>query len=263
MRDGSGARRAAGRLTRVSVVSALVAAPAGAVATPLGFGLAASAATLAGGLLGLRLASRIVLVLGLTAGVVLGVALFDLIPEAFSLADPAASDRVTLVWIAAGLCGYMLFARLLGDAKGAGAWRAHLGPATLTLHSFMDGLGIGVAFQVSPTIGWMVALAVLTHDIADGVNTVSLCLAAERHRAARAWLVANGTAPLLGVVTGLLVRVPPTVSAPLMAVFAGVFLYIGACELVPRSHALDPRLRTTLASLTGVALMFAVTAFAE
>ena len=247
----------------VAITAMLAVAVPADVATPLGFGVAATIATLIGGLLGLRLASRIVLVLGLTAGIVLGVALFDLVPEALALGAPKFDARALLVWVAIGLGGYMMIERLLGSARGGGTWRAHLAPATLTLHSFMDGLGIGIAFQVSPQIGGVVALAVLTHDIADGVNTVSVCLAAERQGAARGWLLVNGMAPLLGVVVGLLVRVPQPLMAPLMATFAGVFLYIGACELVPRSHALDPRLRTTLASLLGLALMFAVTAFAR
>ncbi|HEX8556243.1 MAG TPA: hypothetical protein VF695_16180 [Sphingomonas sp.] len=51
------------------------------------FGLTVTLATLAGGLLALRLRlrDRIVLVLGIIAGVVLGVAVFDLISEAIEL----------------------------------------------------------------------------------------------------------------------------------------------------------------------------------
>ncbi|MGI4730229.1 MAG: ZIP family metal transporter [Janthinobacterium lividum] len=239
----------------------------GPTVVPLAFGLAASAATLLGGLLALRLAQRIVLVLGLTAGIVLGVALFDLLPEALAMAAPGRSARATFGWVAAGIGGYMLFTRMLGGIRAAERWRAHLGPATLTLHSLVDGLGIGLAFHVSPQIGGVVALAVLTHDVADGVNVVGLSLAAERGhrqaRAARGWLVANGVAPLLGVAAGLVLRVPAALLAPLMGVFAGGFLYIGACELVPRSHALDPRWRTTASSLAGIALMFAVSGLAR
>ncbi len=54
-------------------------------APPLALGLAATAATLIGGLLALRHGDRVVPVLGLTAGVVLGVAVFDLVPEALEL----------------------------------------------------------------------------------------------------------------------------------------------------------------------------------
>ena len=250
-------------LTTSALVAAVAELSNGPGIVPIGFGFAATCATFAGGILGIRLAERIVLILGLTAGMVLGVALFDLIPEAIGLAPGGTSVRVVLAWVAGGLAGYMLFDRLLGGNPGVGRWRAHLGPATLTTHSLMDGLGIGIAFQVSPQIGGFIALAVLTHDVADGVNTVSLCLAADRRSAAWGWLVANGIAPLIGVLLGLAIRVPQRELAPLMAVFAGIFLYIGACELIPRSHAVDPRNRTTVASIIGIVLMFIVTAWAK
>lgn len=228
------------------------------------FGFAATLATLAGGLLALRLRERIVLILGLTAGVVLGVAVFDLIPEAIELGRGRWSTRALVAWIAVGLGLYMLLDRALGRAKRMPvAWRPHLGPATLTLHSFLDGMGIGLAFQIDAEAGWLVALAVLTHDVADGVNVVSLCLTAKAEDAARGWLALNGAAPLLGVLTGLSIAVPAAMLAPMLAVFAGVFLYIGACELVPRSHALDPRVRTTVATLAGMALMYGVSVVAR
>jgi zinc transporter ZupT len=230
---------------------------------PLGFGLAASGATLLGGALALRFQQRITLVLGLAAGVVLGVALFDLVPEALEMARGIYAPHTVLACVALGLAAYLLLDRMLSAAgRDPSAWRAHLGPASLTFHSFLDGMGIGLAFQVSADVGWVVALAVLTHDIADGVNTVSLSLAGSRPETARQWLVANGAAPLLGVGAGLLVRLPDGLLAPLLASFAGVFLYIGACELIPRSHARDPRLRVTIASVAGMALMMAVTHWA-
>ncbi|WP_294200257.1 ZIP family metal transporter [uncultured Sphingomonas sp.] len=232
---------------------------------PLAFGLAAMVATLAGGLLALRLRRRIGLVLGLTAGIVVGVALFDLVPEALELAADRWSVRALMAFTALGLAGYMLLDRLLAKIPRAAAvsWRGDLGPAMLCLHSLMDGLGIGVAFQIDTAAGWMIALAVLTHDVADGVNTVSLSLAARSEAAARRWLVLNGVAPMLGVIIGLGISIPSTMLAPLMALFAGIFLYIGACELVPRSQSLDPRLRTGIGTLAGIVLMLAVTHFAH
>lgn len=227
---------------------------------PLLFGVAATMATLAGGLVALRLRQRAVLLLGLTAGVVLGVALFDLMPEAIDLARGDRAPRMLIAWMAVGLGLYMLVDRALGRTeRGLAGWRAHLAPATLTLHSLMDGLGIGLAYQIDHRAGWLVAIAVLTHDVADGVNTVSLCLTARAERAARRWLVLNGAAPLVGVIAGLSIAMPAAALAPVMAGFAGVFLYIGACQLVPRSHALDPRMRTTIASLSGIAIMFLAT----
>lgn len=231
---------------------------------PFVIGIAASGATLLGGTLALRFSSRISSVLGLTAGIVLGVALFDLLPEALALGAPSLQARTILVAVACGIGGYMLLDRVLGSARAAPSRiRAHLGPASLTVHSFLDGMGVGLAFQISPEIGWLVALAVLTHDVADGVNTVSLSLSGNAEHVARRWLLANVAAPFIGVIFGQIARVPPNMLAPLLAIFAGIFFYIGACELVPRSYALNPRLRTTLASLAGIALMYGVTLWAK
>lgn len=230
---------------------------------PISFGVAASLSTLIGGLLAFRLENRTAALLAVAAGIVLGVAFFDLLPEALEYGAGVWSSRAILTCAAAGLMGYLVLTRLLASAERRVGWQAHLGPASLSLHSFLDGLGMGMAFQISPEIGWVVALAVLTHDLADGVNTVSLAMEATRRETARRWLGVNGAAPLVGVVVGLSINLPGMLLAPVMGVFAGVFLYIGAVELVPRSLARDGRMRTTWQVLAGVALMLAVTLAAE
>src|ERR1700758_404484 len=110
-------------------------------------GVAAGAATLAGGWLALRLAGRIHLILGFSAGAVIGVALFDLMPEALRLGrgtgDPALITGVS----ALGFFGYLVVDRalLIATTQGAGH-RGHLGAGSLTIHSFLDGLAIGLGF---------------------------------------------------------------------------------------------------------------------
>jgi len=226
---------------------------------PLAFGVAASAATYFGGWLTLRLRGQITLVLALAAGIVLGLALFDLIPQAIALVGNEGDVDTAFLYVALGFGVYLLLDRLLDPKRaGAASWRAHLGPASLTLHSLLDGMMIGIAFQVSHEVGWLIAAAVLTHDMADGFNTVTLSLARSGLHNARRWLLINGAAPLLGVAAGLLLDVPPAVLGPMLAAFGGVFLYIGACELVPRSHAADPRFRVALVTLAGMALMLGV-----
>ena len=44
----------------------------------------------------------------------------------------------------------------------------------------------------------------------------------------------------------------------LTALFSGFFLYIGASELVPASHRTLPRLWTSLATVAGMAAIYAV-----
>jgi zinc transporter ZupT len=225
--------------------------------------LASSAVTLTGGVLALRLGERLRLATSLTAGAVLGVALFDLAPEAFQLGGGrAASARLLALTVVCGFFGYMALRQLLARIGGGEHDpRAHLGAASLTLHSLFDGLAIGLAFHISPAIGWPVALAVLAHDICDGINTVGLTLTLGgpgARRMARGWLAADALAPLAGVAASGLLQLDRTALAPLLGLFAGVFLYLGAVELLPRSYVQRPLGATTGAALLGLAMIWGV-----
>lgn len=232
-----------------------------ASALPFALGAAASAATLFGGTITLRLRGRLNLVLGLSAGIVLGVALFDLLPEALHIAT-AEGARYVLSAVAVGFAAYLIADRLLATLSVRGErFRQQIGPASLTLHSLLDGVGIGLAFQLSPEVGWGVAIAVLSHDIADGVNIVGLSLAVRDRRSAHRWLALNGAAPLAGVALGQVFAVPPSVLVPMLGVLAGTFLYIGASELLPRSYRMDGRFATTCASLSGFVIAYVVTRY--
>ena len=205
----------------------------------------------------LRFHRQIPMVLGLSAGAVIGVALFDLIPEALQLARAQADQDTILAVTGAGFCGYMILERSLRAA--AESRRGALGPASLTLHSLLDGLGVGLAFQVGPAVGLVVAAAVLAHDFADGVNTVTLSLSGGGgSRRARGWLAADAAAPLVGIGLTRLFRVEPGPLGLAIALFAGFFLYIGASELTPASHRALPRLWTSLATFAGMAVIWIV-----
>ena len=85
----------------------------------IGLGLAAAAATLAGGALALRFSDRIHLILGFSAGAVIGVALFDLLPEAFALGTATHGPALLGGCVGAGFFAYLLLDRVMGAAAGA------------------------------------------------------------------------------------------------------------------------------------------------
>src|SRR5262249_28870107 len=72
--------------------------------------LATFVSTLLGGLFALYLRDRLHLILGFSAGALIGVAFFNLIPEAFNLAS-AADAQAVATGIATGFVGYMLLDR--------------------------------------------------------------------------------------------------------------------------------------------------------
>ena len=221
-------------------------------------GIATGAATLLGGALALRLNKHIRLILGFSAGAVIGVAMFDLLPEALELSGTARPITQTMAFVVGGFAAYMVLDRVLQIFTSGGTGRrGHLGAGSLTVHSFLDGLGIGLAFQVSAPVGTILALAVLAHDFSDGVNTVNLSLAGSGNaRTARRWLIADALAPIAGIAAAQAIHVGEGQLAVLLAMFAGVFLYIGASELLPDSHDRHPHLWTSAATVIGMAVIY-------
>jgi ZIP family zinc transporter len=198
---------------------------------------AAVVSTLGGGALALRFRDRLHYLLGFTAGVLLGVVAFDLLPEIFSLSQDHAFDPSAAM--IALVVGFLLFHSLekfvlvhpAQEEHYSHHHHPHVGlasAAVLAAHSCMDGVAIGIGFQVSPVVGMTVALAVIAHDFSDGLNTVTLML---RHRnstrRALAMLVVDALAPLVGVLLTLAFTIPPFQLMVYLGFFAGFLLYIG------------------------------------
>jgi ZIP family zinc transporter len=137
--------------------------------------------------------------------------------------------------------------------------RGWLGAGSLSGHSLLDGLAIGMAFKVSLTVGGVVAVAVLAHDCSDGMNTVNLVLKnGGSRRVALVWLVTDALAPVLGAAASLLFTLGSAMLALTLAVFAGFFLFIGASDLLPESHHAHPKFLTTAITVLGAAFIYGV-----
>src|SRR3989338_10817578 len=123
-------------------------------------GIATFLSTLLGGLFALHLKDRLHLVLGFSAGAILGVAFFDLLPEALELAGTQYTITLITSLIGLGFAAYMLLDRLIllhthnEDAEDAhGTGRGPVGAGSISFHSMLDGLGIGLALQISTALG--------------------------------------------------------------------------------------------------------------
>jgi ZIP family zinc transporter len=217
---------------------------------------AAFASTLGGGLLALRLRDKLHLILGFSAGAVIGVAFFDLLPEALTVGTDHRTPAVILAWSALGFLFYLALDRLL-SFHGAATHRGGFIASVLCIHSILDGVAIGLAFQTSPSVGVLIAIAVLTHDFSDGINTMNIVL---RNGGARAagigWLLLDALAPAAGIASTRLFRLPAGEFGVVLALFGGFFLYIGASDLIPESYHAHPKFLTTAMTLCGAAVLY-------
>lgn len=231
----------------------------------------AFASTMIGGLFALKLKDKLHLVLGFSAGAVVAVAFFDLLPEALDLGQGVYSNAIIIGAVACGFLTYLVLDRLIflhshsdepenGHAHSGGHLkRGWLGAGSLSFHSFLDGVAIGIAFQASALIGVVVAIAVLAHDFSDGINTVNMILKNGGNRKlAQKFLFADAVAPVFGVLSTMLFTLPESALALILATFSGFFLYIGASDLIPESHHAHPRFLTTAMTILGMGTLFIV-----
>ena len=225
--------------------------------------VAAFCSTLLGGFFALRLKDRLHLILGFSAGAFIAVAFFDILPEALELAGTAYSTTTILTLTVIGFAAYLVLNRLVlphgHQIDGGQPLRGSAGAGSISLHSFLDGAVVGLAFQASTAVGAIVAVAVLAHNFSDGINTVGMVL---RHgggrRVALKWLLADAIAPVIGIVSTLFFRVPAETLGLMLALFAGFFLYIGASDLIPESYHAHPVRWTTVATIAGMLSLYIV-----
>lgn len=219
--------------------------------------------TMLGGFAAIRLRHRLHPIMGFAAGVLVATALIDLLPEAAELMDEDAA------WLSVGtaaVIGYVLFSALeafvhrqawehqhppLQDPLAAHAHPGEsereavalglIGPLGLIFHSTLDGLEIGLGFRASTELGLIVAMAVLAHGFADGMNVVTLTRAGGRGmRSAAVLLALDAVAPAFGMVLSNVVELSNAALGMLLAIFAGVFLAIGAGHLLPEAQHRQP-----------------------
>ncbi len=235
------------------------------------FTIIACLGTFAGGLIGLKYKDKLHIILGFTAGVLLGVVAFDLFPEIIELINQTGVEPVQPM--IALVIGFLLFhgteklflihhshEETYGDHH-----HPHIGIASalaLAGHSFLDGVGIGLGFQVSSLAGILIAVAVIAHDFSDGLNTVSLMLIHKNtDRKALLMLAIDALAPILGGLSTLFFTLPEKSLLLYLGFFAGFLLYIGASEILPEAHSQKSSRWTILMTILGTLLIFIVTRF--
>ena len=243
---------------------------------PLVLSAATFGSTLLGGVIAIRSSAKLRYFFAFSAGTLLAIAFADLLPEAMNTSEGDAFVRQMVFYtIILSFVFFHVIERYIllhppheheeGEHPGEHAHdEAHhqggLGATGLIAHSFVDGVAIGAAFQASAGVGIVVALAVIAHDFADGVNTVTLALrVAKSRRRAFAFLVADAAAPVLGALLTLFLAVPEAALALILAFFVGHFLYIGAADLLPEMHKGERSWKVLGVHLIGIGVIVGLT----
>ncbi|MFA5086703.1 MAG: ZIP family metal transporter [Candidatus Paceibacterota bacterium] len=235
------------------------------------FSLITFFSTLAGGLLAVKLKNKLHLIMGFTAGVILGVIFFDIFPEIISQINAYGFNptQVMVALVAGFLIFHILEKTILIHHAHEDEYAEHKHPQVGVLsalalagHSFMDGMGIGLGFQINPAVGVLVAIAVISHDFTDGMNTVTLMLTHKNtEKKALVFLLIDAIAPVLGAASTLFIVFSPFALTIYLGFFAGFLLYIGASDILPEAHSKNSSLKLIGLTIAGVIFIFLISRF--
>jgi zinc transporter ZupT len=221
--------------------------------------------TLIGGTFAIRFRRLLPYFFAFAAGSLIAVTFFDILPESLNISQSASlSTKYVMITVVASFLFFSFLEKFVlvhyhDESGGHSHVMGPIGAGTLVVHSFLDGAAIGAAYQVSLSLGLLVALAVICHDFTDGINTVTLMLKnKQKVRNAAISLVIDAVAPILGVVATSLIGISQTILALILAAFAGEFIYIGAVNLMPETHKY-PNLKMVFSTLLAILLILGLT----
>ncbi len=206
--------------------------------------------------------------LGLGGGFILAAALFELVPEVLEMGAEFSTYIVIgflLIFISEHLLEHYLDQRSQrNDAHAHEEAEVILHPGVglatilgLNIHDFFDGVAIGVGFVASPSLGMLMFLAVITHEITAGFSIAAVSRAAGLGRGlALASAVGIGLVTVVGTVFVFLVgELSTTATGILLGLATGTFIHVGASDLLPAAGRSPSRL-VVLFVVLGVVLFY-------
>lgn len=177
------------------------------------------------------------------AGILISVALLDLIPESV---DHIGED--SYLFILVSFLSVFIFENLIfavhhhtEQDKSVNKGSAVLVVAGDILHNFVDGIAITTAYLVEPSFGVIVALSSFLHEIPHEIGDFGILLNAGLSRVkVFAINFISALTTFIGAIFVLsLTEENGDVIGILLALSAGLFLYLGASNFLPRGDKHD------------------------
>ena len=227
--------------------------------------------TLLGGLFAIKFKDKLHYIMAFAAGVLLGVVAFEIFPEIIDQVNKYNFNSMAIM--TALILGFFIFhilekSILIQHCRKEDCL-AHKHPnigiasaSALIGHSFIDGIGIGLGFQISTAVGILVAIAVISHSFTDGLNSMTFMLNhGNKEKKSKIFLLMHAIAPVLGATSTLFFTLPAYILTLYLGFFAGFLLYIGASDILPEAHSKQSSYGLMSLTILGTLFIFLITRF--
>lgn len=195
-----------------------------------------------------------------SAGVLLSITFSHLIPESLDLNSNA------LLWLLGGFVFFYILEHIIiiHSCQEDDECTVHpidkIALIGMGFHSLLDGVIIGVGFEISEFLGILTTVAVLLHKLPDGISMISILLHSNHQRKTA---VKNSTIVALLTPAGAILSfflfqgISVAILGIFLAIAAGSFLYIASADLIPEIHK-KSKLLNIIFLLTGLILPFLI-----
>ncbi len=171
-------------------------------------------------------------VIAFAAGVLLSATFFHILPEVDLKAN---ASFLALGFMTFYVLEKMMMIHACGESE---CDTHHIGPIVvlgMALDNVTDGAGIVVGYEIHPLLGLAITLAVVLHEIPQGMTSAFIMRQANwsRPRMLFTLALAGSLYPVGAFMAGW---IPPAFQQSILAFIAGDFIYIAAGDLLPEAH---------------------------
>ncbi len=200
-------------------------------------------------------------IIAFSAGIVVAAVFFELLPESVAGLDEAALRSQTVVMALGFFSFYLVEKAIMLHACGEPECTTHHYSPTMVAgmaaDNVIDGVGIAVAYLLSPLVGVIVTCVVVAHEIPQGITSAELLKHAKwpRKRIIAVLAAAGGAYVVGAALAGLF---SPDLYQAALAFVTGTFVYIGCADLLVEAHRTF-NVKVIAAVIVGALLMYGLT----
>ena len=104
-----------------------------------------------------------------------------------------------------------------------------------TIHNFIDGVAIGASFMINPNLGLITAFSTFLHEVPHEIGDFGILLKAGWKKSKVLMVnIISSLMTVVGAFTVYFFNQKESLNGTLMAISAGVFLYLGASDFLPK-----------------------------
>ncbi|MFX1285509.1 MAG: ZIP family metal transporter [Promethearchaeota archaeon] len=205
------------------------------------------------------------------AGLILALVFFHLMPEAIELSELAFYPALFIGFFAFYLLENFIVIHSGSeihyclDEDGDGIHHTPrigvMAFSGLTFHSLIDGIIIGVGFELSTEIGLLAAMAVILHEMPEGVTSFAIINEVMPDKSKILSIIVAIATPIGALFSLLFIgNLSELLIGVLLALAAGTFIYVAASDLIPQTHEKN-NLQNLIAFIVGAFFIYGISLF--